>query len=102
MKRVTIDSNLVKQALTSYLQTVNILAQGNTSNELGHVQYDLNILVGMFSGRYKITMEIEQEDIEMFGSRHYVDFPIHSNMEIVDIETVTTVTTTTTTVTQNI
>lgn len=86
-KRVTIplkeNDNLVLSALTSLRNSLNNLNINN--DELQYAIFDLNGLIGIFSGEFKVTIEIEQEKMDSFVSKFGVDFPKFDNMEVVDI-----------------
>ena len=43
-------------------------------------------MIGIFSGDYKVTIEISQDDFDSFSSKHGVDFPAFVDLEVVDIE----------------
>jgi hypothetical protein len=43
-------------------------------------------LIGIFSGDYKVTIEISQDDFDSFSHKHGVDFPAFIDLEVVDVE----------------
>lgn len=88
MKRVTIplkeNDNLVLSALASLrnsLKNLNI----DKNDEVQYAIFDLSGLMGIFSGEFKVTIEIEQEKIDSFVSLFGVDFPEFVEGEIVDV-----------------
>lgn len=89
MKKVTIplqkDDNLVLSALASLRNSLkNLNLEKN--EEVYYAIFDLSGLMGIFSGEFKVTVEIEQEDIDTFASKFGVDFPEFTEGEIVDVE----------------
>lgn len=93
MKRVTIpmSDNLVKLALSNAEQNIkNLMELGylcdKTKQELSYVHFDYLGLIGIFSGDYKVTIEISQDDFDSFSHKHGVDFPAFIDLEVVDIE----------------
>lgn len=93
MKRVTIPMNdgLVKLALENAEKNINaLLNYGGLSDsaqaELAHIHFDYLGLIGIFSGDYKVTIEISQDDFRSFSHKHSVDFPDFIELEVVDIE----------------
>lgn len=93
MKRVTIpmSDNLVKLALSNAEQNIKKLMElgylcDKTKQELSYVHFDYLGLIGIFSGNYKVTIEISQDDFDSFSHKHGVDFPAFINLEVVDIE----------------
>lgn len=95
-KRVTIpmSDGLVKAALINALKNTeslmnvvndNLLGNG-TKEELNNMHFDYLGLIGIFSGDYKVTIEIEENDMHTFSGKHGVDFPPFINLEVVDVE----------------
>jgi len=89
LKKVTIplkeDDNLVLSALASLRNSLkNLNLEKN--DEVQYAIFDLSGLMGIFSGEFKVTVEIEQEDIDTFVSKFGVDFPEFTEGEIVDVE----------------
>ena len=92
MKRVTIpmDDNLVKLALINAEQNINALMENGclgdeAKNNLSYAHFDYLGLIGIFSGDYKVTIEISQDDMNSFSHKHGVDFPAFVNLEVVEI-----------------
>ena len=93
MKRVTIpmDYNLVKLALINTEQKIKVLLENNDlgdeeKEQLSYTLFDYLGLIGIFSGDYKVTIEISQDDFDSFSHKHGVDFPAFVDLEIVDVE----------------
>ena len=93
MKRVTIpmSDNLVKLALSNAEQNIKKLMElgylcDKTKQELSDVHFDYLGLIGIFSGNYKVTIEISQDDFDSFSQKHGVDFPAFIDLEVVDIK----------------
>ena len=93
MKRVTIpmSDNLVKMALANAQQNISALIDNGCLGEevrdsLCYAQFDYIGLIGIFSGDYKVTIEISQDDFDSFSHKHGVDFPAFLDLEVVDIE----------------
>lgn len=88
MKRVTIplkeNDNLVLSALASLRNSLKNLNIDN-NDEVQYAIFDLSGLMGIFSGEFKVTIEIEQEKIDSFVSLFGVDFPEFGEGEIVDV-----------------
>ena len=92
-KRVTIPMNdgLVQSALISALANIesimnNVNLSDESREELNHVHFDYLGLIGIFSGDYKVTIEIEENELNSFSGKHGVDFPPFVEMEVVDIK----------------
>jgi hypothetical protein len=93
MKRVTIpmSDNLVKLALVNAEQNISAL-MGNgclgdeAKDKLSYAHFDYLGLIGIFSGDYKVTIEISQDDFDSFSHKHGVDFPAFVDLEVVDID----------------
>ena len=92
-KRVTIPMNdgLVQSALISALANIesimnNMNLSDESREELNHVHFDYLGLIGIFSGDYKVTIEIEEDELNSFSGKHGVDFPPFVEMEVVDIK----------------
>lgn len=93
MKRVTIpmSDNLVKLALVNAEQNIKGLIDIDcldtaTNDSLSYARFDYLGLIGIFSGDYKVTIEISQDDFDSFSHKHGVDFPAFADLEVVDIE----------------
>lgn len=89
MKRVTIPIGKEKENLVfNSLKTMsNMLETFSSENdEIAYAKFDLIGLMGIFSGDYKVTIEISQKDFDSFSFKHGVDFPEFADMEVVDIE----------------
>ena len=93
MKRVTIpmSDNLVKLALVNAEQNISALIDNGclgdeARDNLCSAQFDYIGLIGIFSGDYKVTIEISQDDFDSFSHKHGVDFPAFIDLEVVDIE----------------
>jgi hypothetical protein len=93
MKRVTIpmSDKLVKLALVNTEQNIKNLMDSDcldsaTKDSLSYTHFDYVGLIGIFSGDYKVTIEISQDDFDSFSHKHGVDFPAFINLEAVDIE----------------
>ena len=93
MKRVTIpmSDNLVKLALVNAEQNIDGLIKSGSLDtsvkfNLSYTHFDYLGLIGIFSGDYKVTIEISQNDFDAFASKHGVDFPSFTDLEMVDIE----------------
>lgn len=93
MKRVTIpmNDNLVKLALVNAEQNLKALLENGglgdeAKDKLNYVIFDYLGLIGIFSGDYKVTIEISQDDFDSFSHKHGVDFPAFIDLEVVDIE----------------
>jgi hypothetical protein len=93
MKRVTIpmSDKLVKLALVNTEQNIKNLMDsdcldGATKDSLSYTHFDYVGLIGIFSGDYKVTIEISQDDFDSFSHKHGVDFPAFIDLEVVDIE----------------
>ena len=93
MKRVTIpmSDKLVKLALVNTEQNIKNLMDSDcldsaTKDSLSYTHFDYLGLIGIFSGDYKVTIEISQDDFDSFASKHGVDFPSFTDLEVVDIE----------------
>ena len=93
MKRVTIpmDDNLVKLALINAEQNINALMENGclgdeAKDKLSYAHFDYLGLIGIFSGDYKVTIEISQDDFDSFSHKHGVDFPAFVDLEVVDVE----------------
>jgi hypothetical protein len=90
MKRLTIPmgdnvkNNLVLQALITLHAALGGVDEEN--DEVGYMRHDLLGLQGVFGGKYKVMIEITQDDFDGFVGNHGVDYPAWSNMEIVDVE----------------
>lgn len=95
MKRVTIpmSDGLVQSALKSALKnieslmndvSINVLSS-DSKDQLNNMHFDYLGLIGIFSGNYKVTIEISEKDFNCFSSNHSVDFPNYDNLEIVDV-----------------
>lgn len=92
MKRVTIPMNdgLVQSALQSALTNIesimnNVNLSDGSREELNHVHFDYLGLIGIFSGDYKVMIEISEKDFNCFSGKHNVDFPPFVEMEVVDV-----------------
>lgn len=92
MKRVTIpmSDNLVKLALVNAEQNINALIDNGCLGEevrdsLCSAHFDYLGLIGIFSGDYKVMIEISQDDFNSFSHKHGVDFPPFVDLEVVDI-----------------
>ena len=92
-KRVTIPMNdgLVQSALISALANIesimnNVNLSDESRDELYHVHFDYLGLIGIFSGDYKVTIEIEEDELNAFSGKHGVDFPPFVELEVVDIK----------------
>lgn len=92
MKRVTIPMNdgLVKTALETAAKNADALTKieglsESAQGELEHIHFDYLGLVGIFSGKYKVTIEISENDFHAFSHNHGVDFPNFIELEVVDI-----------------
>jgi len=89
MKRLTIPmgdnakNNLVLQALVTLHAALGGVDEEN--DEVGYMRHDLLGLQGVFGGKYKVMIEISQDDFDGFVGNHGVDYPAWSNMEIVDV-----------------
>ncbi len=93
MKRVTIpmSDKLVNLALVNTKQSIKNLMDSDcldsaTKDRLSYTHFDYVGLIGIFSGDYKVTIEISQNDFDSFASKHGVDFPSFTDLEVVDIE----------------
>jgi len=93
MKRVTIpmSDNLVKLALVNAEQNISALIDNGclgdeARDNLCSAQFDYIGLIGIFSGDYKVTIEISQDDFDSFSHKHGVDFPAFIDLEVVDIK----------------
>lgn len=93
MKRVTIpmSDNLVKLALVNAEQNISALLDNGCLGEeardkLSSAHFDYIGLIGIFSGDYKVTIEISQDDFNSFSHKHGVDFPPFVDLEMVDIK----------------
>ena len=93
MKRVTIpmSDNLVKLALVNVEQNISALIDNGclgdeAKDKLSYTHFDYLGLIGIFSGDYKVTIEISQDDLDSFSRKHGVDFPAFIDLEVVDIE----------------
>ena len=93
MKRVTIpmDDNLVKLALINAEQNINALMENGclgdeAKDKLSYAHFDYLGLIGIFSGDYKVAIEISQDDFDSFSHKHGVDFPAFIDLEIVDVK----------------
>lgn len=93
MKRVTIpmSDNLVKLALVNAEQNISALMDNGCLGDeardtLSYAQFDYIGLIGIFSGDYKVTIEISQDDFDSFSHKHGVDFPAFLDLEVVNIE----------------
>jgi len=93
MKRVTIpmDYNLVKLALINTEQKIKVLLENDglsdeEKDKLSYTWFDYIGLIGIFSGDYKVTIEISQDDFDSFSHKHGVDFPAFVDLEVVDVE----------------
>jgi hypothetical protein len=93
MKRVTIpmDDNLVKLALINAEQNINALMENGclgdeAKDNLSYAHFDYLGLIGIFSGDYKVTIEISQDDFDSFSHKHGVDFPAFIDLEVVDVK----------------
>lgn len=93
MKRVTIpmNDNLVKLALVNAEQNIKALMENGclgdeAKDKLSYAHFDYLGLIGIFSGDYKVTIEISQDDFDSFSHKHGVDFPAFIDLEVVDVE----------------
>jgi hypothetical protein len=93
MKRVTIpmSDNLVKLALVNAEQNISALMDNGclgdeAKDKLSYAHFDYIGLIGIFSGDYKVTIEISQDDFDSFSHKHGVDFPAFIDLEVVDIK----------------
>lgn len=89
-KRVTIPLGEVKENLVLHsLKTMHNMLNGlglDKSEEVYYAIHDLKGLMGIFSGEFKVTIEIEEKELETFASKFGVDFPPFVSTEIVDIK----------------
>lgn len=87
-KRVTIplqeNNNLVLSALHSLRNSLTMMNL-DKNDEVQYAIFDLSGLMGIFSGEFKVTIEIDQDKMDSFASMFGVDFPQFADMEIVDI-----------------
>lgn len=93
IKRVTIpmSDNLVKLALVNAEQNISALMENGclgdeAKDKLSYAHFDYLGLIGIFSGDYKVTIEISQDDFDSFSHKHGVDFPAFVDLEVVDIK----------------
>ena len=93
MKRVTIpmSDNLVKLALVNAEQNISALLDNGclgdeAKDNLSYTHFDYLGLIGIFSGDYKVMIEISQDDFNSFSHKHGVDFPPFVDLEVVDID----------------
>lgn len=93
-KRVTIplqeNNNLVLSALHSLRNSLTMMNL-DKNEEVQYAIFDLSGLMGIFSGEFKVTIEIDQDKMDSFASMFGVDFPQFADIEIVDIEKETVV-----------
>jgi hypothetical protein len=87
-KRVTIPlgegkENLVFNALKGMRDILESL--DFQSEKVAYAKYDLTGLMGIFSGDYKVMVEISQDDMDKFSTTHGVDFPEFVDMEIEEV-----------------
>ncbi len=89
MKRVTIPIGKEKENLVfNSLKTMHNMLDNlglDKNDEVHYALFDLIGLMGIFSGDYKVTIEISQDDMDSFASKHGVDFPAFVNLEVVEI-----------------
>lgn len=91
-KRVTIPmkDGLVQSALQGALKNIesimnNINISSESKEELNYIHFDYLGLIGIFSGKYKVMIEISEKDFNCFSGNHNVDFPPFNDLEIVDV-----------------
>jgi hypothetical protein len=83
--------NLVKLALVNAEQNISALMDNGclgdeARDKLSYAHFDYIGLIGIFSGDYKVTIEISQDDFDSFSHKHGVDFPAFIDLEVVDID----------------
>ena len=74
------DKEITIKALKNLHEVLEGYLDENTAR-LSSVVFDIKGLIGVFDPRYKLSIEISEEDKETFCSRHGVDFPMFEEEE---------------------
>jgi hypothetical protein len=91
MKRVTVPMNdgIVLSALKVSMKNIGELLSSEMLSEsdkyeLSGIHFDHQQWIGIMSGKYKVMIEIEEDDLRKFSHNHNVDFPDNWNGVVIE------------------
>ncbi len=81
--------NIVLSALKVSMKNIGELLSSpmiseSAKHELSGIHFDHQQWIGIMSGKYKVMIEIEEDDLNKFSHNHNVDFPDNWNGVVIE------------------